>query len=110
MLRKSFRFQSELAAFLDAVLVCGTLLAGITIDTKHFAFNVGSRTFEAAGYLRKNGADTSMVKQMFQDDMESFGDVATTVRSAELLTGGVALAGVGEEMNNAPLIAAKAAD
>lgn len=59
-------------------LVCGTLLAGITIDTKHFAFNVGSRTFEAAGYLRKNGADTSIVKQMFQDDMErNFGDVAT---------------------------------
>ncbi|MPN47439.1 Cyclic-di-AMP phosphodiesterase GdpP [bioreactor metagenome] len=51
-----------------------------------------------------------MVKQMFQDDMESFGDVATTVRSAELLPGGVALASVGEEMNNAPLIAAKSAD
>ncbi len=90
--------------------VCGTLLAGITIDTKHFAFNVGSRTFEAAGYLRKNGADTSMVKQMFQDDMESFGDVATTVRSAEILIGGVALASVGEEVKNAPLIAAKSAD
>ena len=69
-------------------LVCATLLAGITIDTKHFAFNVGSRTFEAAGYLRKNGADTGIVKQMFQDDMESFGDVATTVRSAEVLPGG----------------------
>ncbi|NLI54986.1 MAG: hypothetical protein GX417_11815 [Clostridiales bacterium] len=90
--------------------VCGTLLAGITIDTKHFAFNVGSRTFEAAGYLRKNGADTSMVKQMFQDDMESFGDVATTVRSAEVLPGGMALASVGEEIKNAPLIAAKSAD
>ena len=106
---------TELLQYFDAnlrppALVCGTLLAGITIDTKHFAFNVGSRTFEAAGYLRKNGADTSMVKQMFQDDMESFGDVATTVRSAEVLPGGVALACVGEEMNNAPLIAAKSAD
>ena len=106
---------TELLQYFDAnirppALVCGTLLAGITIDTKHFAFNVGSRTFEAAGYLRKNGAETSMVKQMFQDDMESFGDVATTVRSAEILTGGVALASVGEEMNNAPLIAAKSAD
>ncbi len=90
--------------------VCGTLLAGITIDTKHFAFNVGSRTFEAAGYLRKNGADTSMVKQMFQDDMEIFGDVATTVRSAEILPQGIALASVGDEINNAALIAAKSAD
>lgn len=106
---------TELLQYFDAnlrppALVCGTLLAGITIDTKHFAFNVGSRTFEAAGYLRKNGADTSMVKQMFQDDMESFGDVATTVRSAELLPGGVALGSVGEEIKNAALIAAKSAD
>ena len=90
--------------------VCGTLLAGITIDTKHFAFNVGSRTFEAAGYLRKNGADTSLVKQMFQDDMEIFGDVATTVRSAEVLPGGVAMASVGEDAKNASLIAAKSSD
>ncbi len=106
---------TELLQYFDTnirppALVCGTLLAGITIDTKHFAFNVGSRTFEAAGYLRKNGADTSMVKQMFQDDMESFGDVATTVRSAELLPEGVALASVGEEIRNASLIAAKSAD
>ncbi|MCE5187932.1 MAG: DHH family phosphoesterase [Eubacteriales bacterium] len=90
--------------------VCGTLLAGITIDTKHFAFNVGSRTFDAAGYLRRNGADIAMVKQMFQDDMESFGDVANTVRSADILSGGVAVATVGEDVKNAPLIAAKAAD
>ena len=90
--------------------VCGTLLAGITIDTKHFAFNVGSRTFDAAGYLRRNGADIAMVKQMFQDDMESFGDVANTVRSADLLPGGVAIAVVGEDTKNAALIAAKAAD
>ena len=90
--------------------VCGTLLAGITIDTKHFAFNVGSRTFDAAGYLRRNGADIAMVKQMFQDDMESFGDVANTVRSADILPGGVAIAAVGEDIRNAALIAAKAAD
>ncbi|MDO4571722.1 MAG: DHH family phosphoesterase [Clostridia bacterium] len=90
--------------------VCGTLLAGITVDTKHFAFNVGSRTFEAAGYLRRNGADISMVKQLFQDDMESYGDCANTVRSAEVLPGGIAVASVGENVKNAKLIAAKAAD
>lgn len=90
--------------------VCGSLLAGITVDTKHFAFNVGSRTFEAAGYLRKNGADIGMVKQLFQDDMESFGDCANTVRGADLISGGIAVAVVGEEVRNATLIAAKAAD
>jgi len=106
---------TEMIQYFDANLrppafVCGTLLAGITIDTKHFAFNVGSRTFDAAGYLRRNGADIAMVKQMFQDDMESFGDVANTVRSADILPGGAAIAAVGEDVKNAPLIAAKAAD
>lgn len=106
---------TELLQYFDGNLrppafVCGTLLAGITIDTKHFAFNVGSRTFEAAGYLRRNGADIGMVKQMFQDDMESFGDVANAVRSADILPGGIAIATVGEDVKNAPLIAAKAAD
>ncbi len=90
--------------------VCGALLAGITVDTKHFAFNVGSRTFEAAGYLRRNGADIGMVKQLFQEDMESFGDCANTVRSADVLHGGIALAVVEEGVRNAKLIAAKAAD
>ena len=90
--------------------VCGALLAGITVDTKHFAFNVGSRTFEAAGYLRRNGADISMVKQLFQDDMEIFGDCADTVRGADVLRGGVAVAAVAEDVTNAKLIAAKAAD
>ena len=90
--------------------VCGTLLAGITVDTKHFAFNVGSRTFEAAGYLRRNGADISMVKQLFQDDMESFADCADTVRTAEILAHGIAVSAVAEGVPNAKLIAAKSAD
>lgn len=90
--------------------VCSALLAGITVDTKHFAFNVGSRTFEAAGYLRRNGADIGMVKQLFQDDMESFAACAKTVEHAELLGHGIALARVDEHVHGSKLIAAKAAD
>lgn len=90
--------------------VCGALLAGITVDTKHFAVNVGSRTFEAAGYLRRGGADIGMVKQLFQEDMESFGDCANTVRSADVLHGGIAVSFVEDGVKNANLIAAKAAD
>ncbi len=106
---------TEVLQYFDETLrppafVCGTLLAGITVDTKHFAFNVGSRTFEAAGFLRKNGADISMVKQLFQDDMESYSDCADTVRSAEMLGNGIAIAMCAESVSNAKLIAAKAAD
>ena len=90
--------------------VCGTLLAGITVDTKHFAFNVGARTFEAAGYLRRNGADIGMVRQLFQDDMAIYGDCADTVRSADIMPNGIAVAVVDENVSNGKLIAAKAAD
>ena len=90
--------------------VCSALLAGITVDTKHFAFNVGSRTFEAAGYLRRNGADISMVKQLFQDDMESFAACAQTVERAELLGHGIALSSIDGYGRGSKLIAAKAAD
>lgn len=90
--------------------VCSALLAGITVDTKHFAFNVGSRTFEAAGYLRRGGADIGMVKQLFQDDMESFTACAQTVEHAELIGHGIAVARVQKRAHGSKLIAAKAAD
>lgn len=91
-------------------LVSSALLAGITLDTKHFAFNVGSRTFEAAGYLRRYGADLSMVKQIFQDDMESYLSTAKTVSTAEYVIEGVAMAVVEEGTQYSNLIAAKASD
>ena len=64
--------------------VCSALLAGIELDTKQFVFNVGSRTFEAAGYLRRNGADLTLVKSLFQNDFDSFIRVARTVQNAEI--------------------------
>ena len=90
--------------------VCTALLAGITLDTKHFAFNVGSRTFEAAGYLRRYGADISFVKQMFQDEMESFRSVAKVMENAVPYGDGIALAAVEEGTEDSKLVAAKAAD
>ena len=71
--------------------VCTLLLAGITLDTKHFAFNVGSRTFEAAGYLRKNGADIGLVKKMFRDDLAGYLSCADAIKNAEILGGKIAL-------------------
>lgn len=90
--------------------VSSALLAGITLDTKHFAFNVGARTFEAAAYLRRNGADISMVKQLFQDDLTSYTYCAQAVSAAEMLPGNVAVSIVGPETPNAKLTAARAAD
>lgn len=89
---------------------CSTLLAGITVDTKHFAFNTGARTFEAAAYLRQRGADIGMVKLMFQDDRQTYADRVDTVKAASILCPGVAISVCRADMANASLIAAQAAD
>ena len=93
-----------------AAFECSALLAGIAVDTKHFVFNTGARTFEAASYLRRNGADTRMIKEMFQDDMQTYRNRTRVVQQAQMIWDGVALAVCPEEMPNASLIAAQAAD
>ena len=90
--------------------VCSALLAGIELDTKQFVFNVGSRTFEAAGYLRRNGADLALVKSLFQNDFDSFIRVARTVQNAEIGEDGVAIAACEPGLTDPQLIAARAAD
>ena len=46
------------------------ILAGIVLDTKNFSLRTGERTFDAASWLRRAGADTTEVKKLFQSDME----------------------------------------
>lgn len=89
---------------------CGALLAGITMDTKHFAFNTGARTFEAASFLRRNGADNTTVKLLFQDDMQTYRDRAKVVENAIIMEQGIAIGCCPESMENSSLIAAQAAD
>ena len=90
--------------------VCSALLAGIEVDTKQFVFNVGSRTFEAAGYLRRNGADLALVKTLFQSDFESFIQVARTVEHADIGPDGIAIAVCEPGIEAPQLIAARTAD
>ncbi len=60
------------AAEPESILRCeaDALLAGIVLDTKSFSIRTGERTFDAAAYLRRVGADTTEVKKLFQMDME----------------------------------------
>lgn len=86
------------------------LLAGITIDTKGFSFKTGVRTFEAASYLRKLGADTTTIRHLFQDDFETFTARAAVVQNAEVLEDGIAISWCLENAKNPQLLAAQAAD
>lgn len=66
------------------------LLGGISIDTNRFAVKTGVRTFEAAAWLRRAGADTAEVKRFFQTDLESFKVRAKCIAAAEFHENGVA--------------------
>ncbi len=88
----------------------GAILAGITMDTKHFSSNTGARTFEAASYLRRSGADSATVKMMFQDDMQTYRDRAKVVESAVIMEHGIAISTCPQDTDHCNLIAAQAAD
>ena len=70
----------------------GALLAGIILDTKGFAINAGSRTFDAAAYLRRSGADSMAVKRIMQTDIETATARYEIMRDAVIYREGVALA------------------
>lgn len=63
------------------------LLAGICIDTKDFYFKTGVRTFEAAAFLKKFGADTVAIKRMFSDNFNTYIDRSEIIKSAEIEDG-----------------------
>ena len=60
------------------------LLAGIMLDTKNFVLKTGVRTFEAAAYLRRRGATTINVKQMFSDSIETYREKVSIVCDAKI--------------------------
>ncbi len=60
------------------------LLSGIMLDTKNFVLKTGVRTFEAAAYLKKLGADTVEVRKLFASDMESYQRKTRLVSAAEV--------------------------
>lgn len=86
------------------------LLAGIIVDTKSFSIKTGVRTFEAASWLRRNGADTASVRQFFQTDMDFFKLKASIIADAELLPGGVALSVCSGQHKNVHILTSQAAD
>ncbi len=83
------------------------LLSGIVLDTKNFTLRTGERTFDAAAYLRRSGADTSAVKRLFQSDMDNTVKKYKILQSAELYHG-LAVAVPDEPQER--VVAAQAAD
>ena len=78
----------------DDILRCEAeaMLSGIVLDTKNFTIRTGERTFEAAAFLRRAGADTTEVKKLLQNDMEHTVARYKILQSARLYRGNIAVA------------------
>ena len=84
------------------------LLSGIVLDTKQFSVRTGGRTFEAAAFLRRCGADTSEVKKLFQNDLEGTISRYDIIRNARMYRNDIAIARVDHTVGR--VTAAQAAD
>ena len=87
----------------------GALLAGIVLDTKHSTQRTGGRTFEAAAFLRRSGADTAEVQRLFQGDLKDMVTKYDIIRRAEMYRSNIAVSVV-EEPGVDRVAAAQAAD
>lgn len=85
------------------------LLSGIMLDTKNFVVNVGARTFEAAAYLRRKGADTVAVRDVFANSLDNYRDKSRLVASAQIYQH-CAIAIQDEPIANSRIVCAQAAD
>ncbi len=80
------------------------LYAGIVIDTNNFTNQTGVRTFEAAAFLRRNGADVVRVRKMFRDDLVDYKAKAEAVREAEIFEGCFAISVCSSEGIGSPTV------
>lgn len=86
------------------------LLAGIAVDTNNFTFKTGVRTFEAASLLRRAGADTTSVKQLFEDDFNTIVARAEVIKKAQIIYETIAISDLEGVSKVSQLIGAQAAD
>lgn len=68
------------------------LLSGIIVDTKSFTLRTGSRTFEAASYLRTAGADTILVQRLLKEDIDTYIERSRIIQTVEFAAPGIAIA------------------
>ena len=105
---------TELLMYIENITLTSTeaecLYAGIVMDTKNFMFKTGVRTFEVAAFLKKYGIDVTEVKQLFQNDFETYIAKVEIVKNAEIIKGKIAVSICEDKHYDMPIIAAQAAD
>lgn len=106
---------TELIQYVDdkpsiSSVIAEALLAGITLDTRFFMLKTGVRTFEAAAFLRRSGADTMSVKQYFKGDVPSYLQKSVIIQNAVQIHDIFSISFFDKETENPRLLAAQSAD
>ena len=86
------------------------MYAGIIVDTRNFTLRTGSRTFDAASYLRAHGADTILTQHFLKDDVDTYINRSEHIRTVEVQDNGIAIAHGSNEKIYHPVTVAQAAD
>ncbi|MEI4771014.1 DHH family phosphoesterase [Psychrobacillus sp. FJAT-51614] len=92
------------------MLEATSMLAGIIVDTKSFTLRTGARTFEAASYLRTQGADTVLVQRMLKEDIDTYIERSKIVQTVEFFKPGIAIAHGIEDASYSQVLLAQTAD
>lgn len=92
------------------VLEATSLLAGIIMDTRSFTLRTGARTFEAASFLRRNGADSSLVQNIMREDLQEYMAKAEIIRTAVIEYNRIAIAVTEPHRKYSQLLISQVAD
>ncbi len=93
-----------------SMLESTALLSGIIVDTKSFTLRTGSRTFDAASYLRSKGADTVLVQKFMKEDLDVYVKRSRLIEKADVYRDGIAVSAGEQGESYGPVIIAQAAD
>ncbi len=86
------------------------MLAGIVVDSKEFSLRTGTRTFDAASYLRSIGASSAVVSELLKEDIDSFLEKTHLIATLKMVRPGMAvLVGPNDKIID-PIVTAQAAD
>ncbi|AEV94349.1 DHH family phosphoesterase [Pediococcus claussenii] len=109
LITEMFEYQSHDGEPIQPIEATG-MLAGIEVDTKSFTERTGTRTFDAASYLRSVGADEDQIRAMLKESVDSYLQRNHLIESVEFIDNKYAICVGEEEREYDPVIAAQAAD
>ena len=109
LITEMLEYQPQSSASLNR-LEATAMLAGISVDTHSFTMRAGTRTFDAASYLRSMGADGTLVQNLLKENVDSYIQRSHLIDTVEMITPRIALCTGQEEQSYDSVIAAQAAD